>query len=377
MSFLRLKNRIKSKISEVSFRGNSGLSETLYFWMMFSACAACAMFSIYDFVTGKRLVALILVVVTLLTAFSIVVLQREIVSNKTLYQITTCTFFTFFLFLLHNSQDNTERLLWCLTYPIATTFVMGVRYGAIWSTLFLCAILIELLFILEGTYSHAFMLTFIVVYIIVMSLCSWVEFYKNKYYQQLRTQHAMLEAEIEKKEALEQKLTIMSRVDSLSKLFNQKHFWDLVKRRKQAARENQHSICMAIIDIDNFKHINDNHGHPAGDKVIRMIAQAINEHIGNEHLVGRIGGDEFGVLFIGTEHEQAYEIAEQLREKVADLCLGLSEKQKVTVSIGLARLDDHTQPAGYLYKHADLALYEAKNKGRNKVIKKTVGDSTQ
>lgn len=368
----QLKKKLKSTTSGVFFRGSSGLSITLYFWMMFSASLACIVFAIYDFVTGKELVALILFGISLITMSSVFLVYQKTFPEELIYGVSSGIFFVLFLFLTYNSEHSIERLLWCYTYPVATIFVLGVRRGVAWSGLLLCAVTFELLFILRGLYSQSFLLTFVVVYISITLITSWVEFYKNLYYEKIKSQHARLKQEIEQKLQLEQKLTVMSQIDDLSGLPNQRHFWTLVEEQKKAAKKAGWSICMAIIDIDNFKQINDNHGHPKGDEVIRAVAQKIRQHVGRGHLAGRIGGDEFAILFVNQESNQSYQMANQLRAEIAVMRLDLPDERKVTVSIGLAKLKNAHEQASSLYKNADLALYEAKNNGRNQVVKKVL-----
>ncbi len=368
MPLLQLQN-LKSAVASMLFRGDAGLSETLYFWMMFSASIACVIFAIYDFSIGKTLVAFVLLLVALIVAFSIYLLYQKIVPSMLIYQISTVVFLVLFSLLVSKSDGHIERLFWSFTFPIATTFVIGTRWGVIWSSVFLCITMVQLLFVLESAHPQRFLFAYVMVYGVIMIITSWIEFYKNRYYQEIKSQHTKLEQEIEKKKRLEEKLILMSRVDSLSNLLNQQYFWDLVEQKIRIAIDAQHSVCMAIIDIDNFKTINDNHGHPKGDEVIKRVSQEIREHVEEEHLAGRIGGDEFGILFIEQDSHKAYEVVDKLREKIASLCLGLSKEQEITVSIGLAQLESDVNTVSQLYKKADMALYEAKHKGRNQVIK--------
>lgn len=368
MSFLKAKS-LKRTVYSMLFRGDSGLAETLYFWMMISAAVTCLIFAVYDFKIGQQLIASILVLVALIISFSIYLLYQKVIPSIWIYQISAMVFFILFSLLVNSSGNNIERLFWCYTFPIATTFVIGVRRGMLWSGLFLCVTTTQLLFFLENHYTQSFLFTFVMVYTIIMTITGWIEFYKNKYYQKIKLQHSKLKLEIEKKQLLEQKLTIMSQVDSLSGLWNQRHFWNLVETRKNTAKKNEQLICMAVIDIDNFKQINDSYGHPNGDQVIRAVADKIKQHIGEPHLAGRIGGDEFAILFVNQECYKSYKQADELRAEIAAMRLDCIEGAMVTISIGLATLKNYSDLTSRLYKNADSALYEAKHKGRNQVVK--------
>jgi len=123
---------------------------------------------------------------------------------------------------------------------------------------------------------------------------------------------------------------------------------------------------MIMFDIDHFKKINDNYGHPAGDEVIRQTADVLRNCIRETDVGGRYGGEEFGVLLINTEAEDARIVAERIREAIEALTV-THEKHSIrfTVSLGIAEMEGGMESHEQLIHNADQALYQSKEGGRN------------
>jgi two-component system cell cycle response regulator len=164
----------------------------------------------------------------------------------------------------------------------------------------------------------------------------------------------------------------LSERDSLTGLYNRRHFLQsLEEEHRRSLRYNTtYSLCM--IDIDHFKLINDQHGHPTGDAVLKQVAQAIEKVIRINDQCARIGGEEFSVLLIDTNENEALISAEKIRDKIKNM--RISHNQHViimTVSIGTSTYvkspnDLKKLTTKDMIKRADVALYIAKQTGRNK-----------
>lgn len=129
------------------------------------------------------------------------------------------------------------------------------------------------------------------------------------------------------------------------------------------------SLCLVLLDIDHFKQVNDQHGHPTGDAVLRAVAGHLARLVRAGDAVGRVGGEEFGIVLSGMRLDGAAEIAERIRAAVeADEHAVDGGHLRVTLSAGLAELVDG-ETALELYKRADRALYEAKAAGRNRYVR--------
>jgi diguanylate cyclase (GGDEF)-like protein len=127
-------------------------------------------------------------------------------------------------------------------------------------------------------------------------------------------------------------------------------------------------VALLLVDIDHFKRVNDLHGHLAGDDVLRAIAAALRQQLGDSDVLGRYGGEEFVVLVPGAEPAGACAVAERLRDRVGAQTVHTGDgRLNVTVSVGVAVLPGHGGELFELLASADLALYRAKRLGRNRV----------
>jgi diguanylate cyclase (GGDEF)-like protein len=135
------------------------------------------------------------------------------------------------------------------------------------------------------------------------------------------------------------------------------------------ARRARDTIVVAIFDVDHFKSINDNFGHDEGDRVLRRLAQIATGTFRQDDLIGRLGGEEFGIVLIGEEAGVRKRL-EVFREAIADALI--LRQRPVTVSIGYAvAAPGDPIPLDVLLKQADTALYAAKRGGRNRVMAAT------
>jgi diguanylate cyclase (GGDEF)-like protein len=123
-----------------------------------------------------------------------------------------------------------------------------------------------------------------------------------------------------------------------------------------------------MLDIDHFKSINDRHGHPAGDEVIRTVADILRASLREDDVPGRYGGEEFGVLLPDTPAAGAEVIAERIRKRVEASALSKSGL-RATVSIGIAELEAQDMAYTGAISRADRALYAAKARGRNRSVR--------
>jgi diguanylate cyclase (GGDEF)-like protein len=150
--------------------------------------------------------------------------------------------------------------------------------------------------------------------------------------------------------------------DPLTGAFNRRA---VIERTEAHLREG--SVALIVIDIDHFKRINDEHGHPAGDVVIVEIVKRMRSVAPDEAEIGRVGGEEFTVVVPRMDLRNAGELAERMRAQVAATPFAVSSGRTVTASFGVS----HTPTGGSFtdaYGDADTALYEAKHSGRNRVV---------
>ena len=156
--------------------------------------------------------------------------------------------------------------------------------------------------------------------------------------------------------------------DELTGLANRRRFTEELEREVARHQRFDSSMCLVFLDIDHFKRINDTHGHPEGDEVLKAMAKAMLNTVRTVDVVCRHGGEEFAVLLPNTSLDAAVAVAERLRAAVAGRRMGRAGDITITVSAGVAAFPDDATFAEELMKTADRRLYRAKETGRNRVV---------
>ena len=154
--------------------------------------------------------------------------------------------------------------------------------------------------------------------------------------------------------------------DHLTGLANRRRFERQLEREVGRMERFAHPFSLLMIDIDNFKSLNDDFGHDAGDDAIRRISRVLREGTRGIDLAARIGGEEFAVLLVETSKDGGLEVAERLRKAIK--LLEIPKARNITASFGVAECPSDAQTAAGILKAADVALYEAKRNGRDRVV---------
>jgi two-component system cell cycle response regulator len=160
----------------------------------------------------------------------------------------------------------------------------------------------------------------------------------------------------------------MKTMDGLTQVQNRRYFDEQLDREFSRSRRYERVLSLVMLDIDHFKHINDSHGHLAGDAVLKQLASTVKVKIRHEDVFARYGGEEFGIILPEIDLKGARQFAEKVRRLVEQQQFTF-EKHKipVTVSLGVALLKTEHRAAADLVNAADEKLYEAKTSGRNRV----------
>ncbi|SFM13902.1 sensor domain-containing diguanylate cyclase [Marinobacter zhejiangensis] len=172
-------------------------------------------------------------------------------------------------------------------------------------------------------------------------------------------------------EKLNAQLLELSATDALTGLKNRAHFDDSFQTACVRAYRFEQPLSLLLVDVDHFKQFNDTYGHTVGDDCLRMVADTIRQVVTRpQDLAARYGGEEFVVLLPDTPEEGAIRVAEKIRTAVERMEFRISEQViGVTVSVGVAaRVPDQAEQTKELFELADIALYQAKGQGRNRVI---------
>lgn len=181
---------------------------------------------------------------------------------------------------------------------------------------------------------------------------------QKRYEEQLRD----YQRKLEKSNKL---LEVQTVTDPLTGLFNRRAFLAKLEEESERARRHGLPLSLALLDVDAFKSYNDTYGHPAGDEVLKRVAQVLQDHKRRTDFVARHGGEEFAVILANTDEAGGRILAERFRQAIekADWL-----DRPVTASFGLAAAVSSQQPTSSLIKNADKALYQAKERGRNRVV---------
>ena len=178
------------------------------------------------------------------------------------------------------------------------------------------------------------------------------------------------DAEI-REELVQEKLRVIT--DSLTGLPNREAYSERVHAEMLRWQRYQHPLCLAVLDIDFFKKINDNYGHNTGDKVLKAVSRSVAKRLREVDFIARFGGEEFVILLPETSAENAIGMLNRIRERLSKTTMrskctnGEETKFTVTISIGIADFADG-DTAESVFERADQALYDAKENGRNQCI---------
>jgi diguanylate cyclase (GGDEF)-like protein len=168
--------------------------------------------------------------------------------------------------------------------------------------------------------------------------------------------------------AAAQRIEHLAHYDTVTGLPNRALLSDLLERELARAQRNAREFALLMFDLDGFKQVNDTWGHAAGDKVLAMVGERSRASVRASDVVGRLGGDEFLAILPETSREGALQVAEKLREALsAPYPIG-KQVARVGASIGVSFFGEHGTDAEALQRAADVALYEAKRRGKNRVL---------
>lgn len=175
----------------------------------------------------------------------------------------------------------------------------------------------------------------------------------------------IVNVDISERVALEERLRIAADMDALTGAYSRRRFFELLHEEMERASRYQRSLSLVMFDVDNFKEINDRHGHQVGDRVLATISELVRGQIRESEHLSRYGGDEFMLLLPETQIEDAARTAERLREMMQKR--NLKEPVDLSCSFGVCQFQPGEE-VGELIQRADKALYEAKKQGRNRVV---------
>ncbi|WP_283184498.1 GGDEF domain-containing protein [Pseudomonas svalbardensis] len=175
--------------------------------------------------------------------------------------------------------------------------------------------------------------------------------------------------DITDKKQMETELQRLATTDVLTQSSNRRHFFDCAHREFEQARHQGTPLAFLLLDIDDFKVINDSYGHQEGDNVLQRIAESGRATLRRGDVFGRVGGEEFAAVFPGCAPDMAMQVAERLQREIQRLSFSHGDQTfGITVSQGLTSLTAEDESVDSLFARADAAMYKAKRQGKNRII---------
>lgn len=258
--------------------------------------------------------------------------------------------FSFFLVIMLLPEASVSAFVWVLMMPVLAYLLLGKREGMMLSLPFMLAGGVVYWIHLGNLASpHA------LIDLLNMVLCGALMLVFIHMYEVRR-------------EAAEQRLVDLAQTDALTGLANRSSFQGTLSRTIAECERSGSGFALTIMDIDHFKQVNDTLGHDAGDHVLGHIGACLTERLRSTDSVGRLGGEEFGLILRDVKPADAYELVDELRLCIASNELTYGDRTiRVTASFGIAQWPEHGRDAETLFRVADHCLLGGKRAGRNRV----------
>ena len=158
-----------------------------------------------------------------------------------------------------------------------------------------------------------------------------------------------------------------SKIETTTGLYNHKTFYEYLEQLICQSENYRFPLSLAVIDIDDFKKVNDSYGHSLGDKVIKSLAETIKINIGSDDYAARYGGEEFAIIFTDKDEDEAFKVAENIRIEFNKIIIDEMKNEKFSISIGISEHSKGMTMQSF-FSNADNALYKAKKEGKNRTI---------
>lgn len=163
------------------------------------------------------------------------------------------------------------------------------------------------------------------------------------------------------------KLSKQNRIDGLTGLQNHTSFYNVLENKLEKSRRSKVGFALAVLDIDDFKDVNDTYGHAAGDEILKFVSETLVNIIGKTGVAFRYGGDEFAIIFNKSDSDENVRTLEQIRLTIAANDTMLMNGSGITMSIGYYNVQEAIMSSEEIFYRADQALYQAKYNGKNQV----------
>ena len=260
--------------------------------------------------------------------------------------------FSFIFLVLIVPKASITAYVWILMFPVLSYLLLGKRGGFFLSAPFLIAGCLVYALSVDSFANAIAIINLLNLVLCAVLMLAFVHIYETR------------------REEAELKLFMMAQSDSLTGLANRASFHSTLIRTIAECERSGSGFALVIMDVDHFKLVNDTMGHDAGDRALGRIGKLLTERLRKPDSVGRLGGEEFGLILQNLKPEDAFQLVEQLRERIAATVVPYGEATiRLTASFGIAHFPDNGRSAETLYRAADSCLYAGKQAGRNTVVR--------
>lgn len=323
--------------------------------LLFIMASVMSIFSVLNFTAfAKPHLGALDIIAAIIPVYTFFQLRLEKNINKA-SKITTYSVLFITLIFTYINQNNNFGLIWSIFLPLFAMTLRGPKEG-LKITMFYYAIMLPMVFSGIGIWQNGeWNMQSAIRYTVVSAALVFIVYMYERSLYRFHT------SELKSKQRLEN----LSRIDELTQLFNRRALNERLVEEFEKFYRHKNPFSITILDIDNFKNINDTYGHHIGDIVLKEISKTLSIELRKTEVLGRWGGEEFIILFPNTTADIAVKASEKIRKIIE--AYAFTEVGTVTSSFGVAQYMDSTS-IEELLAQADQALYEAKHTGKNKVV---------
>lgn len=277
-----------------------------------------------------------------------IVTVRNLLPWIYLYLLPT---FSFLLYIIVIPQASKTAFVWIYTIPVLSYLLLGRRRGSLLALPFVAAACLLYLQSYPVRLDAAGLIDLGNAVFCGLMLIIFVHLYETR------------------RASAYQQLERMARTDALTGVASRGSFQQSLERSIREAERSQGKLVLVILDVDHFKAVNDQYGHDAGDQALRHICNNLGQRLRVTDTLGRLGGEEFGLLLRNTDRAGAEPLIETLREQISKTPLNYGGMSiALSVTMGLAEWPQDGRSAEPLYRSADRRLYRGKDLGRNQLV---------
>jgi diguanylate cyclase (GGDEF)-like protein len=356
-------SRFRTMLRRIAYAGLSADADTEILRKVFlvNAFSTIGMayllgFGVNAMLNQRMHLAMVVFSLAAVTLFNYVLMLKYGNHDRGAHTISLIMCILFFYLLCSGGVDATGPL-WCYVAVPFILFIYGVRWGAS-CVAFLFVGAVVLLYVpnplLTAVYSGAFKSRFLASFLAVTIMSYLHEYARYRSYSALQSLRHKVERE--------------ARTDEMTGLSNRRHMYEYMQITLQQVKQAPQSLSLLLIDIDNFKLVNDSFGHQFGDEVLVRVAHTLRHTLRNHDSIARWGGEEFLVLLADTDNQAAKIVAEKLRATIEEMPIHYNGAEiPLTISIGMHTADPE-ESLDVMLSRADENLYAAKKSGRNRII---------